>query len=753
MSTESIFAARISPIARFTDQSPVEFVRKYERLFSKYFNISELIGVLDGNSEYADQNALMIRAGELAKSETDTADGQTSTGKNLASVFSRLSITDVQKDRNEFYRYHSAALSPQNAFPVQRSLVGTQGSLVSQFYKEMDLLSRTPPRDYHAFSVCFDRISQQYMWCTTASDFEGEDISLYDYMKVTEAIMSCLTKSTNEDCPYTMVSGDFSGIQKYIFSIASANRSGVAKRLRARSFYVDIISRIFSQYVVDCFGVGRANILLQTGGKFYCIVPTIDNIDCLMQHIRNEFDEHLYRTFHGSVSVNMAWLCCNDMALEHYSDTIVRLNELLGEKKSSPFEMILKNQDGWNSEAFVLCDDLKGKHVCKNCGTELIDTLKDSCKTCDTQLEIGGKLPRTKYIVYTHVRGTDSYKIFKDYYIQLAKSVRSEEFADAYLIEALNHTAMSDEIASLPVIRKYMANHIPTNALETKTFEEIADASSGMSKLAVLKADVDVLGFLFAQGLRTKEKHFGTISRVNTMSRMLELFFSGYVEDLLENEASYQNVYSVFSGGDDLFLIGPWDVMLRLAVSIQNEFRRFTANNESITMSAAVSVFDKKEHIAYMADYSENQLDRAKNELLLEIYPNRMGRNAVCVMGQLFSWKDFEEQLENAEKLTELLNDRLIEVQVMRRIMKYSNMYKQFLIDKDIWKLMFEPLFYYDRTRNYRFNLNDERCRWFQDTYIKPMENAADGKEIRKNLYFAETVIKIALSKTRRERN
>ena len=66
---------------------------------------------------------------------------------------------------------------------------------------------------------------------------------------------------------------------------------------------------------------------------------------------------------------------------------------------------------------------------------------------------------------------------------------------------------------------------------------------------------------------------------------------------------------------------------------------------------------------------------------------------------------------------------------------------------------MFEPLFYYDRKRNHNYNTRDDDRRWFKEEYIKSMENAADYKNVRKNLYFAETAVKIALNKTRRVRS
>ncbi len=758
MQNEGVFAARIHYIGRFTGGSPIGFVRKYQSLLSKYFDVSALSGILEGKPGFSDMYGLLVRAAEIARAETDTTGGESAQGKNLASVFSRLSISGNQKPRKEFYRYHIRELSPENAFPGQGIIEQEHTTLANGFYSEMNRLAENPPDGLTAFMICFDRISQKYMWCYTASDFEGEDISLYDSMKVTEAVMSCLVRSVDKEKPFYLVTADFSGIQNYIFSISSANNKNVAKRLRARSFFVDVVSRVFSQYVADSFCVGRANILLQTGGKFYCMVPALKGMEERLGGIRDAFDRYLYDTFHGSVSVNMAWLGCDDRALVYYSDTIVELNDRLGENKTTPFQSILKDSHGWDPQAFILCGDLKNKHVCKNCGSELIDISKESCWMCDMQIEIGGKIPKADYIIYTRTAGKGTYPVFQDYYIRIAEKIHREDLEGVYLIEALNNAP--DVEASLPVTRKYMANHIPymvhkedgKDYYGPKTFGEIADESSGTNKLAVLKADVDVLGFLFAQGLRSKERHFGTISRVNTMSRMLEVFFSGYIEQLLEDKKEYKDIYSVFSGGDDVFLIGPWDAMLPFAADIQKKFKEFAAGNEAVTMSASVSVFGSSEHIAFMAEYSEQQLERAKNELCPNVYPKRSGRDAVCAIGELLSWPDFNEQLENADRLELLLRTHKIETGALHRISKYSSMYKQFLVDKDIWKLMFEPLFYYDRQRNYRFNRKDEDCRWFLESYIKSMENAANYNSVKKNLYFAETAIKIAMNKTRKER-
>ncbi len=749
MQKEALYAARIGSIPRFTGEPAASFVRKYSDLLSQYMDLNILIGILDKHSGYEDMNAKVNWALHLAGAEADSEEGIKSSRKNLASVFSRISLTDEQKKRGEFYRYPFREFSTAHAFPCKTVSEDSCASLLAGFYKAMDQLQAHAPERAEEFYICFDRLTKQFMWCIAASDYEGEDISLYDYMKMSEAIMACLVQNSSKKTPYTIVAGNFLGIQKYIFSIASANSKGVAKRLRARSFYVDIVSRVFAQYVIDQFQVNRANILLETGGKFYIVVPTSENIDQKCQSIKDEFEKYLFQMTHGTVSFNMAWTVCNDEGIIRYSDTVVLVNKLLDQKKASPFANVLKTEKGWNTKAFVLCDSLKGKHKCGSCETELISENQKICSMCSLQLKIGSKLPKARYIVHTKQPQKNAIPIFKEYSVCLEEK-NAPSFDHAYLIEVLNSTEIKEEMIAKPLIRKYMTNHIPMDNNEPKVFDSIAKESNGMDKLAVLKADVDILGFLFAQGLRTQKRHFGTISRVNTMSRMLEVFFSGYIEELLEQK-KYQNVYSVFSGGDDLFLIGPWDIMLALAVEIRNNFRRFCAENDSVTISAAVSIFHSKEHISFMAERSEENLKRAKNQSSLIVYPHRTGRNAICVMNQLFSWGDFEEQLHIAERLSGMIRKNLVDISMLRRIVKYSKMYKEYL-NGDVWQLRFEPLFTYDEARNYHMKRNDKDSEWFAKEYIRTMKNASDPKKVKKNLFFAESTITIALNKTRRER-
>lgn len=141
----------------------------------------------------------------------------------------------------------------------------------------------------------------------------------------------------------------------------------------------------------------------------------------------------------------------------------------------------------------------------------------------------------------------------------------------AYLVQKISETTLED-LTSHPAQFKFMANYIPLagegNCVNCAGCEEsvkprdgeplyfdcIANKSGGKKLLGYLKADVDNLGSLFAYGLGDDLQDRNSISRLATLSRMLDLFFSGRIEQLLSIE--YTDCYSVFSGGDDLLIIG-----------------------------------------------------------------------------------------------------------------------------------------------------------------------------------------------------
>ncbi len=72
------------------------------------------------------------------------------------------------------------------------------------------------------------------------------------------------------------------------------------------------------------------------------------------------------------------------------------------------------------------------------------------------------------------------------------------------------------------------------------------------------------------------------------------------------------NTYTVFAGGDDLFLLGSWDVILELARFIESEFKRFVKSKD-ITISFGIALAKPSNPISYLAHETEHLLEESKD--------------------------------------------------------------------------------------------------------------------------------------------
>ena len=735
---EEYFASFLWELRILPQADLIGWVRSHVGLFSQCLDMERFCACLADNGELSET---ICRAASLSGLELD-GEPQESGLHSLRSVFSRLSVGTSAAARPVYIPCQP--LSQTNFFPME-----TQQPLSQSVIKGLDdalfEAEKNPPKDSRSLSVLLDTFLKRHLCGVPAGYGKAVDISLYDKMRTTAAIFSCLTRGgTEKDAPFLLMTSDFSGIQTYIFSVARTNAKGVTKRLRARSFLVDVMVQTLSYQICDRLDIPYNNVLMCTGGKFYLLLPNTQEVQAQLQQFQDELEEELFQRFHGDISVNLAWVTFGEEGLADYSATVTELSRRLREQKQQAFRSVLKDADGWREEAFVLTHELAGKRGCPSCGRRLMDSSAQVCPECRSQEELGGRLTGARFLWFSREGG--EYQLWRSCWLSFSQTQAKGELIR---VELLNNWDIPANMTHLPLGVRLIANHLPKDKSgEPLTFDEIGALASGSKRLAVLKADVDNLGYLFADGMREGTRHYGTISRVSAMSRMLELFFSGYVGALLEKK--FSQVYSVFSGGDDLFLIGPWDVMPEMALFIQEEFKRFTGNNPCVTLSAAVFTANTKTHIALLAEQSEAELKRVKNSAPGILYPDKAGRDGVSFLGDIFSWEDLELQLRNANGLRAEVE--AVNISILRRIMEYSGMYRRFLMDHDVLGLMFEPLFHYDRARNYN-SLPKDRAAFFLRYAGGLSRNAADYRQINRDLYFARTVMTFILNQTKEARS
>ncbi|MBW6536430.1 MAG: hypothetical protein K0B11_15580 [Mariniphaga sp.] len=237
-------------------------------------------------------------------------------------------------------------------------------------------------------------------------------------------------------------------------------------------------------------------------------------------------------------------------------------------------------------------------------------------------------------------------------------------------------------------------------------FEWIAEKSEGDSKLAALKLDVDNLGMLFKE--RSEEDY-------KIMSDALKDFFDSELLQLINDLKMQQNIYVVFSGGDDCFLIGSWNKIFELTIKLRNKFAVFqrylktkitSLPQSDITFSAGIVVFQPHYPMLQLANEAEEALSESK---LAE------GKNSVTVFDKTLNWDDFEKAEKLKNTFVDLINDpieRNRESKSLLQIFRLVNPIKNEL--PKVWRLK-----YYMR-RNVK-NSNVEKLKQIFDDYSQAL--------------------------------
>lgn len=159
-----------------------------------------------------------------------------------------------------------------------------------------------------------------------------------------------------------------------------------------------------------------------------------------------------------------------------------------------------------------------------------------------------------------------------------------------------------------------------------KTLHAIAAAGGSEIALVTLKGDIDNLGALFQSGLEKP-----TFARWAALSRQVNAFFALWLPWHCAQHAP--DTYTVFAGGDDFFLIGPWAQTITLAGQMRSAFARYVGRDD-ITFSLGATMAHPKTPARHLADAAERGLEAAKA---------RPGKNAVSLWGATVNWADWHD--------------------------------------------------------------------------------------------------------------
>ncbi len=509
---------------------------------------------------------------------------------------------------------------------------GEYKKLWDDFVKDFKKLQNL---SYDNFLLSLNSLLERYWWCipsATNVDVDA-DISLYQHSKTTAAFAATLfqyqkemnaekesdLKKYNEE-KFMFINGDISGIQKYIFDLKTTKDN--AKLLRAKSFQLWALGEILSQYITKQFEVSYANIMTSAGGKFIILVPNTKKAQELLPRIQLEVEEYFLNEFAGKLAVIISegkTASCYDLQKENVQTLINQIGDETDIAKSKKMQKVLQKHNAVLEKQY---DDLQKNGECPKCGIFAASTPEGEddereCASCKTLTDIGRKLVKSAKVVLK----TDKLLHFGQM-IKLYKENQDCDFS-----YSINEYKAGHPVMYLP----YVAPKDDDGDL--LTFEDIADLSTGNKKLAMFKADIDNLGLVFSQSLGDRM----SFSRYADLSHMLHYFFSSFYAWFVNSKTDQhgklykERIYTVFSGGDDLCILGSWDTVLQFALDFRKALTKFTNNNPSVTISGGITLVNSKVPVRNIADEAEDLLEKSKG---------KDGKNAITVFGTTVSWEE-----------------------------------------------------------------------------------------------------------------
>ena len=498
-----------------------------------------------------------------------------------------------------------------------------------------------------------------------SSTARGElaDISLYDHVKMTAAISSCIYQYLQEQQEddyrkvlfengqafydkdaFLLLSFDISGIQSFIYTIQSKD---ALKMLRARSFYLEIVSEHIVDLLLERLSLSRANRIYSGGGHSYLLLPNTDKVKSEIRLLDEELRQWFLKRFDIALYVAMAYAPASANELKNipdgsYSDLFRKVSGRISERKQMryrPDELRQLNKRKHENYA-------RECTVCRRLDKVGAD---GTCDVCSALKNNSKNILYAPFFVVLRQFASDALPLPGDVYL---------------LAESENDLRKRMQTDKDSIVRVYAKNKAYTgfrvatkiwvgNYTSGMSFEELAAESikngQGIERLGVLRADVDNLGQTFVKGFQGE---YNTLSRTATLSRHLSLFFKNYINKLMEG----YHATIVYSGGDDIFLVGAWDEIMEIAEMLAEEFSRYTQGTLSISAGEGV----------YRSGYPIHQLAREVGELEDESkrYPGKGAftifpdgevhhpeqESEVILSDGTYSWKEFKECVKG-EKL------------------------------------------------------------------------------------------------------
>lgn len=613
----------------------------------------------------------------------------------LAPIAENIFLQHASKNKQGYqYRYPLKPLSVEyDEFMPATGLTGNVQhdyiQLWNAFAAEFNGLQHQQDFDAYFFTIYF--LLKKYF--SRVPSLEAEDISLFDQARVRAAMKDCQYRFQQEsgESPadaqeFLLIEGDVSGIQNFIFRMVAPQQeqARLTKRLRGRSFYLLLLTETLADYLLKTLDLTIIHQLWCGGGHFLLIAPNTEETRQKLTECYRTLNQFLLTKFRGELGCVLSWISASEQELlRDYHLVQQRISRSTEDEKRRKMHNVLADRQYLQFSS----KPPARKAEYGPSGDRFVEELNQE------QEEIGAVLARLgkgfNWLVNTYqsVAKTDernvltAFKICSQY--QITWIINPERVEQADSVYLLNETKNFWGTGKLKYGFKFVAVHVdryetqsevdvrngskdpdepPVFLNDIKNFSDLAAAGAG-GFMGVLRMDVDHLGAIFSLGIAPQQR---SLTRVAGLSSAMDLFFTGYLQHLCQHGPFQKDAetpkfrkqcYIAYSGGDDLFIIGAWDVMVALAWQVRQDFTAFTCDNKDLNISGGVFLCKGKYPVSQAAERAKYLLDDLAKENAQQEYdveprrkngqsrflPRLPQRNAIAVFNHRLSWQNFEE--------------------------------------------------------------------------------------------------------------
>ena len=444
--------------------------------------------------------------------------------------------------------------------------------------------------------------------------------------------------------------------------------------------------------LLDALQLTRANLIYNGGGHFYILAPNTTKTSTAIETMEKSINEWFLTVFGTKLYLALgSAIATADELIQSQRTLFRKVSQSVGEAKSKRYsEQHLADLFNPNSTYNTV---LHGERECSICHTSTAtlspygkDTDAEACPICNGLYRLGEQIVDSRDTVFVLARPNNSDTCESIPKVEVYVNNWNDDADNLRLyLYVVTESSLQKFETDHEILRIYSKNTAKTghnvfNRIwladyvarkdngQVYEFEELATSSGlgedkGIKRLGVLRADVDNLGAAFIGGFISAGSNkfkYGTLSRYADLSRDLAMFFKVAVNKMAQGDVqgfgtsvmpftiwankqvTTRKIHVIYSGGDDVFLIGAWDELLELAIDIREKLAEVTDNK--ITMSAGLALFSPSYPISQMAMITGLLESVAKDNdgkdsiALFGFETNSNGEERIC--RHVYKWDD-----------------------------------------------------------------------------------------------------------------